>query len=515
MTMRIPVKFVVAIAVLLTTGACAVNPVTGKTEMFGLSGAQEVQVGEANYAPMQQAEGGEFDIDPELTTYVQAVGGRLAEVSDRQLPYEFVVLNNSVPNAWSLPGGKIAINRGLLTELNSEAELAAVLGHEVVHAAAGHTSQRQARSSVLQGLLLGAAVASSGSKYGDVAVGGASLGAQLINQRYGQGDELESDQYGMKYMSLAGYDPQGAVTLQQTFVRLSDGNQQDWLSGLFASHPPSQRRVDANIETAKGLPAGGVTGEDRFRHAMQKTMDVKPAYDASDEGRKLLNDGKTKEAVEKADAAIKLFPDEGHFYALRGDAQSKDKKYDTAVKSYDKAIAKRDDYFYYYLQRGRAREELKEYDGAVSDLEKSNALLPTTVAHLSLGRIAAARGDKASAIEHFGIVADGQGEVALAAQTELARLELSDHPEKYLLKRCDPDSNGNLVVSLKNNTGIAIDNIGFVVEFTDAGGRPKSESRKVSALLAPGEVTSVNTRLGPYAEGSNCPVRITAARVAE
>ena len=241
----LPTKFLLVAAAAVLMGGCAVNPVTGKSELAGMSEEQEISVGEANYGPMQQAEGGEFDIDPVLTEYIQSVGNRLAAVSDRQLPYEFVVLNNGVPNAWALPGGKIAVNRGLLTELQSESELAAVLGHEIVHAAAGHTSQRQGRSSVLQGILLGAAIATSGSKYGDYAVGGANLGAQLINQQYGQGDELESDRYGMKYMSLAGYDTQGAVTLQKTFVRLSEGKQQDWLDGLFASHPPSQRRVDA------------------------------------------------------------------------------------------------------------------------------------------------------------------------------------------------------------------------------------------------------------------------------
>ena len=505
---------VVAVFLALLTG-CAVNPVTGKSELVGMSEEQELEVGRQNYGPMQQAEGGEFDIDEDLTAYVQGVGGRLAAVSDRALPYEFVVLNNSVPNAWALPGGKIAINRGLLTELTSEAELAAVLGHEVVHAAAGHTSQRQGRTSILQGILLGAAVATSGSKYGDVAVGGANLGAQLINQRYGQGDELESDKYGMKYMSLAGYDPQGAVSLQQTFVRLSDGQEEDWLSGLFASHPPSQRRVDANIDTANALPPGGVTGEERFRLAMKKTMDAKPAYDVYDEGRKLLSDGDADAAVGKAVEAIALFPAEANFYALRGDARLLQEQYAMAETNYDSAIRRRNNFFYYYLQRGRAREELQEYEGAVADLEKSNSLLPTTVAHYSLGTIAAAQGDKDAAIDHFEKVAGGQGDVAVAAQTELARLDLSSNPHKYVLKRCDPDSSGYLVVTVKNNTAIAIEDVAFVVEYTDANGRPRREARKISSRLEAGEVTSVNTRLGPYTAGGNCPVRITAARIAE
>ena len=513
--MRLRLRHIALATLLASISACAVNPVTGKSELVGMSQEQEIRIGEENYGPMQQAEGGEFDIDPALTDYVQGVGNKLVAVSDRQLPYEFVVLNNSVPNAWALPGGKIALNRGLLTELQSESELAAVLGHEIVHAAAGHTSQRQGRTSVLQSILLGTAIATSGNKYGEIAAGGANVGAQLINQRYGQGDELESDKYGMKYMSLAGYDPQGAVELQKTFVRLSEGKESDWLSGLFASHPPSQKRVDANIQTAAGRPPGGNLGVERFKAAMAKTMKVKPAYDLGDEGRKLLSDGDAEKAIEKANDAIAAFPEEGHFYALRGDARLLNEEYDMAVTNYSSAIRRRDDFFYYYLQRGRAEEKLHKYSDAKTDLEKSNSLLPTSVAYYSLGRIAAAQGDTDTAIEHFEKIAGSKGEVAVAAQTELAKLDLSRNPHKYILKRCDASSTGNLVVSIKNNTTLTIDNIGFAVEYTDANGRQKSELRKISSELEGGEVTSVDSRLGPYTAGTNCPVRITSARIVE
>ena len=234
----------------VSVSGCVVNPVTGERQLGFVSEAQEIQLGTQNYAFMQQAGGGEFDIDPELTAYVQGVGNRLAAVSDRDLPYEFVVLNSSVPNAWALPGGKIAINRGLMTELESEAELAAVLGHEIVHAAARHSAAAMERGMLLQVAVIGTAIATRESDYSNLAVGGANVGAQLINQAHGWGAELESDRYGMEYMSRAGYNPQGAVALQETFVRLSEGRRQDWLSGLFGSHPPTQERGNANRATA-------------------------------------------------------------------------------------------------------------------------------------------------------------------------------------------------------------------------------------------------------------------------
>jgi predicted Zn-dependent protease len=111
-------------------------------------------------------QGGDYSLDPALTAYVAGVGQKLAAVSDRALPYEFVVLNSSVPNAWALPGGKIAVNRGLLMELQSEAELAAVLGHEIVHAAARHGALAMQRGILLQTAVLATQVAAQRSSYG-------------------------------------------------------------------------------------------------------------------------------------------------------------------------------------------------------------------------------------------------------------------------------------------------------------------------------------------------------------
>src|SRR5690554_4653140 len=93
-------------AATLTLGACVINPVTGDRELALISADQEIAIGSQQYAPSQQMQGGRYTLDPELTAYVASVGQKLAAVSDRALPYEFVVLNSSVPNAWALPGGK-------------------------------------------------------------------------------------------------------------------------------------------------------------------------------------------------------------------------------------------------------------------------------------------------------------------------------------------------------------------------------------------------------------------------
>ena len=502
------------VSFMLATG-CAVNPVTGKSEIMFMSTAQEIEMGRQNYVPMQQSQGGLYDVDPELTAYVQRVGNKVAAQSGVDLPYEFVVLNNSVPNAWALPGGKIAINRGLLYELESEAELAAVLGHEAVHAAARHSAKQQSRAMLMQVGVMGTAIAANDSDYGNLIVGGASVLAQAGLAKYGRSAELESDRYGMEYMSKAGYDPQGAVELQQTFVRLSEDRRQDWLSGLFASHPPSQERVDTNIQTARSLPAGGMRGEREFQAIMREANAAKPAYEAYDEGRKALSEEKIDEAAAFAEKALDLFPAEANFHALRGDIRLVQKNYDWAVTNYTRAIERRDDFFYYHLQRGLARKEMDNMDAAVADLERSLELLPTAPAHFALGDIAQARGNRDEAIEHYKVVAKAGGEYGEAATTALVKLDLSANPGSYVNRGCSADGNRNLVVSVRNETPVQISDVQVAVQYTDANGRQQQQRFSIGGKIPPGQIASVNTGLGPYTEGSTCPAQVVSAEVAE
>ncbi len=494
--------------------ACSVNPVTGDRELVLVSEAQELQMGKQAYFASQQAEGGPYDIDPELTRYVQDVGHRLAAVSDRELPYEFVVLNNSVPNAWALPGGKIAINRGLLTELDSEAELAAVLGHEIVHAAARHSAQQVTRGMFSQVLVLATAVVASDSEYGALAVGSANLGAQLVNARYGRGAELESDQYGMEYMSRAGYDPIGAVHLQETFVRLNSDRKSDWINGLFASHPPSPERVAANRATAAALPQGGEIGADIYKLKMQKTRDTASAYEVYDEGRKALSDGNKAEALQLANRAIDEFPQEAHFHALKGDVRLLEKKYDSAIGDYSRAISRRDGFFYYHLQRGLAKKQKGDRNGAKQDLERSLQLMPTAPAEYALGNIAEQNGNLDQAIAHYRVVAKAGGNYGAAAGSALAKIDLPRNPSNYLKHRCDADAAANLVVSVQNLSTVVVSKIQIGVEYADSAGRLQQVVREFSGQLQSGQIAQLNTGLGPYTGGS-CPVRVLGATVRE
>jgi predicted Zn-dependent protease len=494
---------------------CATNPVTGKKDLMLVGEGTELQIGEKNFAPMRQSQGGDQRLDPALTAYVQRVGQRIAAVSDRKLPYEFTVLDNSIPNAWTLPGGKIAVNRGLLTQLHSESELAAVLGHEIVHAAARHSAQAMSRGMLIQGGLVVAQVAAHDNDYGNIAMMGAGIGAQLLSQRYGREAELEADKFGIDYMKRAGYDAQGAVSLQETFVRLNDGKDPNWLSGLFASHPPSQERLEANRREVASLPQGGETGVERYREALARTMRAKPAYDAYDAGRKALSEKHADVALTKAEQAIRLEPDEGHFYALKGDALLVQKKNAAAAEAYTAAIQRNDNFFYYYLQRGLIAERQHDDNAARRDLETSVKLLPTGPAYYSLGNIALRSRQNDAARQYFAAAAGAEGPVGEAATISLMKLDLPANAEKYLQKQAALDASGKLVVAIANATKVPVTDIAIAVQYLDAGGQTREFRRELSGTLAGGQQTQVATGLGPFQNSNQFRVAIVGARVAE
>lgn len=509
-----PLLASLVLALQLTLTGCATNPVTGATELQLVSYDQAIALGVRNYEPMQQAEGGEYRLDPALNQYLKQVGMRLAAVSDRELPYEFVVLNNSIPNAWALPGGKIAVNRGLLTELDSEAELAAVLGHEIVHAAAGHSRQAMQRGLLIQGALLTTAVAAHDSDYANIAIAGASIAAQLVNQRYGRQAELDSDYYGMGYMSRAGYDPSAAISLQQTFVRLSEGRSSDWLSGLFASHPPSEARVAANQQHRDEFPAGGQLGKDEFQRMMRKTRNAIPAYTRYDEGRKALAEKQPERALSLAREAIKLEPREAHFYALRGDARFLQKDYQKAIVSYDAALQHNSEFFYYYLQRGLSYERLRQDAKAQADLQASIELLPSAPAYLALGNIDARNNNIDAAIANYRIAANAEGSTGQAAQAALLRLDLPRNPQNYVQLRSGLDDQGQLIVQMANPTTVPLADISLLIRYRDSRGGVRELRRDVRGSLAAGTSTQLATGLGPFTSTEQYRVTVNQARIA-
>lgn len=379
--------------------ACAVNPVTGRSELslVSFSEAEEVELGAQAYTPAVQQQGG-FYRDRELEEYVQQVGMRLARVSHRpNLSYRYRVLNSSVPNAFALPGGFIVINRGLLVGLSSEAEMAAVLGHETGHVTAKHSLAGYQRSMAANILLAGIAIGTGGKQW---AMDLSGVTASLLNNGFSREQEREADWLGIDYMVRAGYNPMGAVRLQEYFYKeLEDRRNPMFVEGLFRTHPFSRERLD-NARARIAERYAGIARDPRytfneeiFRRKTARLREVQKAYDIADEGDKLFQGKRYGEALAKYEGAADREPGQAPFHSSIGRVHLVQKEYAAAETSLRRAIRLDDEFFEPHLLLGALHYQRNEYRTAIPELSRSMDLLPTKQAAAMLSKSYEATGD--------------------------------------------------------------------------------------------------------------------------
>ncbi len=235
----------------------SVNPLTGETQRVALSPEQEVALG-ARSAPEMAAQMGGLSRNQAASATVQRVGERLASRSvAAKSPYRFsfhALADPRTVNAFALPGGPVFVTEGLLRLLKSEGELAAVLGHEIGHVIARHSSERLAKEQLTQGLV-GALAVGSGD-YGTAQIG--RMVGSMITMRYGREDELESDALGIRIAAEAGYDPRAMVRVMEALASASGGSRQP---EFVSTHPaPENRATRIREEIAKRFPGGVPAG---------------------------------------------------------------------------------------------------------------------------------------------------------------------------------------------------------------------------------------------------------------
>ncbi|MFO1405994.1 MAG: M48 family metalloprotease [Steroidobacteraceae bacterium] len=240
---------------------CATNPATGKTDIVFMSEAEEMKVGEQAAAEAFQ-QYARYDNEA-VQDYVNQVGQRIVSVSHRsQMPFKVTVLDSDQINAFAVPG-YIFVFRGLLAYLNSEAELAAVMGHEIAHVTARHTARRDAgdTATAVGATILG--ILTGSSAVANVA-GSAGTALQFS---YSREQELEADQLGAEYVARLGYDPSAIINVvrilknQEAFEIQSaraEGREAKVYHGLYDTHPDFDTRMQGAVEAAaKAARPGG------------------------------------------------------------------------------------------------------------------------------------------------------------------------------------------------------------------------------------------------------------------
>lgn len=249
--MRYRAKHIIALAPLLLILSCATM---GGPKLDIISPQEEIQLGEKLSAQVDKEQ--PILHNAALTQYVTEVGERIARNSDRpDLPYTFKIVKSDEVNAFSLPGGPVYVNTGLLKFADNEAELAAVLAHEIAHVTARHATQQLTRAYGLQlvsDILLGKNAPLAAQTAGNIA---GSLG--LL--KFSRNDEIEADRLGTEYMFRAGYNPTAMIDVQRKLGKLGKSNPGKVMN-FFSTHPMSTARVDAVAREIATLPPGRNVG---------------------------------------------------------------------------------------------------------------------------------------------------------------------------------------------------------------------------------------------------------------
>ena len=300
-------RFLLTVAVLasaLELSGCATNPVTGKADVVTMSAAQEAEIGRKTHPQVLQ-QYGRYE-DEALQAYVNDIGQRIAKVSHLpDLQFTFTVLDSPEINAFALPGGYVYITRGIMAYLNSEAQLVAVLGHEVGHVTARHAVRQQSGATAAG---VGATVIGILTGSGDLANIANMAGTALV-RGYGRDMELEADAIGAEYLERMGYEPEAMIDVVRLLknqemlevqVARQEGREPKVYHGVFSTHPDNDTRLkevvsearkagtgdarpdgrDAYLQRISGLPLGpsreqGVVRGSRFYHG---TLGVTVAF---------------------------------------------------------------------------------------------------------------------------------------------------------------------------------------------------------------------------------------------
>jgi predicted Zn-dependent protease len=239
------------------------NPVTDETQHINITEEQEVALG-LQAAPQMEQEFGGLSHDAQAQQLVDQVCARILQGSAAaQTDYPFachLLGDTQTINAFALPGGQVYITEALFRRLETEGQLAGVLGHEIGHVVARHGAEHIAKTQLTQDLT-GAVVVASYDPSNPNSVYAAQLAqlvGQLVNLRYGRNDELESDRLGVRFMAEAGYDPRAMLRVMEILAESSSGGQQP---EFFSTHPNPENRLE-RIQQAideqypQGVPGG-------------------------------------------------------------------------------------------------------------------------------------------------------------------------------------------------------------------------------------------------------------------
>ena len=362
--------------------SCA--PVSQTIQHAILPPEEEIRIGKS-YTPSAIAENEGLYPDEEVQSYVRELGMRIASLAPRRLPYRFYVVNSSTQNAFALPGGPVFVTRGLLLMIENESELAAVLGHELGHTNRRHHARYLEKVLGLSLILrVTSALIGDGSLSSQLLIQAANIGASLLALKFSRDQEREADAFGVEIVSKAGYDPRGFIGLFEKFRKVQKERPPAWLS----THPLPEERVRNVSSMVHRLRKPNMrVDSERFRRVKEKLLKTKGSFDLYEEGKRLYQEGRKREALEKFKEAVRLFERNqmAHIYAavvLTEWGRNRE-----ALQHVSRAVDIDPNFFWGRFVRGVVLFNMGSFNESLRDLVVARGLVPAFAdTHYYIGR---------------------------------------------------------------------------------------------------------------------------------
>jgi predicted Zn-dependent protease len=359
---------------------CATNPVTGARQFMLVSEDSEIEMDRraaphqfsSDYGPVQ---------DASVNAYVSEVGSKLAANTHRpSMPYSFRVLNSVLVNGYTFPAGSVGLDRGLMLAMENEAQLAAVLGHELGHVNARHAAERMSKTMVASALVTGLtlAVQQENEKYAALAAGLGGLGANALLCRYSRDDERQADALGMEYMTRTGYGPEGMVMLMDIFRNLHK-TKPSAVDLLFATHPMSDERYETaghEAATKYASARGRADFRDRYMDRIASIRRIRGAIEEMQKAQELMMQSKLPAAESALKSALNQAPDDYAGLLMMAKCCMAQNKKSEAVAVVERAKAAYPGEAQALHVAGMSKMAAGRYDSALSDFSAYERALP-------------------------------------------------------------------------------------------------------------------------------------------
>ena len=359
---------------------CATNPVTGSSQFMLVSEDEEIQI-DKQYSPYQfSADYGTVQ-DKALNDYINGTGKNMAARTHRpQMPYNFQGVNATYVNAYAFPGGSIACTRGILLSLNNEAELAALLGHELGHVNARHTAEQMSKAMLTQAVVSGISLiaGSQGAIYGNLASQLGQVGAGALLASYSRDNERQADALGMEYMVRAGYSAEGMVGLMN-ILQNTGKHKPSAIELMFATHPMSEERYQTAVQTANTTYKASQDKplyRERYMDHTARLRAQKGAIEEMQNGEKEMLKKNFSGAENHFRQALKLAPNDYTALVMMSKNQLLQKNWAVGRQYAEMAQKVYPQEAQAYHLSGFSKIQLKDYEGAVEEFSAYEIKLP-------------------------------------------------------------------------------------------------------------------------------------------